>query len=108
MKNKILIGSILAVVLMVLASCGSVVGAETNKKGLKVKEIQEEINEKNIKEMLESIIEKMDMGTTMNPEDPQQQSIILGIIVLLIIYCIPITIAAIVYTIIMKMAGWPF
>ena len=68
MKNKILIGSILAVVLMVLASCGSVVGAEN------VRE-RPELEEKN-EQMISSLKEKIDINGVTDPDAPQPTCIL--------------------------------
>ncbi len=64
MKRKILFGSIAAVVLMVLASCSTVIGAENVKERPEV----EEKNVEKIEQMVESIKEKVNMDKTDNPE----------------------------------------
>ncbi len=72
MKNKILIGSILAVVLMVLASCSTVIGAENVKERPEV----EEKNVEKIEQMVESIKEKVNINGFSDPDTAQPTCIL--------------------------------
>lgn len=110
MKTKILFGSIAAVVLMVLASCSSVVGAETNLKETKVSEsvaeIQKQLSVDELKEKIELLIEK-----TSDENDPQPASLIdilatiLGIILEALAYIILIPFFILMTPLLLLIAG---
>lgn len=68
MKRKIVIGSIGAALIFILASCSSVIGADTD-------EIND-LSEPKIEEILNLVKEKINRVGSLNPDDPQTSCVL--------------------------------
>ncbi len=91
LKAKIVIGSIGAVLIFLLASCSSVVGAETNEKTTILKEIQNKQNIEKIKEMFNSVKEKINMIGSVDPGEIQPSCLLFFSLlesIIVVVYCL--------------------